>query len=148
MSIEDTSYASRQGWGVGMLTRYVCSDKIGEGTYGQVFKAVDSVTGVPVALKKMTRHHEAEGFPRTETREIKILAGNSHTNMVLLREIVTSMSVKGVREVRDREAAARPADADVSFDKMGDIFRYSSTWTTTLRGCSSPTTCLTRGRSR
>lgn len=31
-------------------------------------------------------------FPRTETREIKILNGLKHENMVCLREMVTSMS--------------------------------------------------------
>lgn len=54
-------YTPRQAWGVGLLERYRAAEQIGEGTYGQVFKAEDAVTGEQVALKKMTRHHENEG---------------------------------------------------------------------------------------
>ena len=48
--------------------------KVGEGTYGDVFKARDRTTGDIVALKqvKMT-HGQAEGFPPTALREINIL---------------------------------------------------------------------------
>jgi serine/threonine protein kinase len=94
-------------WGIGTLERYIATDQIGEGTYGQVFKAVDRVTGDTVALKKLTRHHETEGFPKTETREIKILAGMRHVNLVLLREIVSSISVAGLAAAA--AAAARDA---------------------------------------
>lgn len=64
--------------------------QIGEGTYGKVFRATERGTKERVALKKILKHHESEGFPRTETREIKLLKSVSHPNIVTLKEVVTS----------------------------------------------------------
>lgn len=63
--------------------------QIGEGTYGQVYKARDKNTGQLVALKKVRLENEKEGFPITAVREIKILRQLNHKNIVNLREIVT-----------------------------------------------------------
>lgn len=63
--------------------------QIGEGTYGQVYKARDRVTGEIVALKKVRLENEKEGFPITAVREIKILRLLNHANIVNLKEIVT-----------------------------------------------------------
>lgn len=61
---------------------------VGIGAYGKVFKAKDVQTGKLVALKKIkTENHD--GFPVTALREIKLLQGLSHDNVVLLQEIVT-----------------------------------------------------------
>ena len=38
-------------------------EKIGKGTYGTVYKALDTHTNQIVALKKMRRHHAKEGIP-------------------------------------------------------------------------------------
>jgi serine/threonine protein kinase len=81
---------SAGSWGIGSIARYQEVAQIGEGTYGKVFKAIDKVTGDTVALKKMLKHHESEGFPRTETREIKLLKSVRHPHMIRLREVVTS----------------------------------------------------------
>jgi serine/threonine protein kinase len=77
--------------GLRSIDRYEVVAQIGEGTYGKVFRGTDRVTGQHVALKKMTPHHEGEGFPRTETREIKTLKSTAHPNMVRLIEVVTSL---------------------------------------------------------
>ena len=63
--------------------------QIGEGTYGQVYKARDVVTKEMVALKKVRTDNEKEGFPITAVREIKILRQLAHENIVNLKEIVT-----------------------------------------------------------
>ena len=63
--------------------------QIGEGTYGQVYKARDRVTAEIVALKKVRLENEKEGFPITAVREIKILRLLNHANIVNLKEIVT-----------------------------------------------------------
>ena len=63
--------------------------QIGEGTYGQVYKAKDVDAGELVALKKVRLENEKEGFPITAVREIKILRQLNHKNIVNLREIVT-----------------------------------------------------------
>ncbi|KAI1289232.1 Cyclin-dependent kinase 12 [Halotydeus destructor] len=63
--------------------------QIGEGTYGQVYKARDLKTSEIVALKKVRLENEKEGFPITAVREIKILRMLNHSNIVNLKEIVT-----------------------------------------------------------
>ncbi|XP_052826820.1 cyclin-dependent kinase 12 isoform X2 [Octopus bimaculoides] len=67
--------------------RKIC--QIGEGTYGQVYKAEDTFSGELVALKKVRLENEKEGFPITAVREIKILRQLNHPNIVNLKEIVT-----------------------------------------------------------
>jgi serine/threonine protein kinase len=57
-------------------------EKIGEGTYGVVYKARDSKTGQIVALKKIRLESEEEGIPSTAIREISILKELHHDNIV------------------------------------------------------------------
>lgn len=61
---------------------------IQEGTYGVVYRARDKRTGEVVALKKLKMEREKEGFPITSIREIRILMGVKHPNVVDLREVV------------------------------------------------------------
>jgi len=106
-------FAPRNNWGVATTARYRTTQQIGEGTYGVVFRAEDIITREVVALKRMVRHHESEGFPRTETREIKILNSLRHPHLVHLKELVTDMSVEkfNAGEVALRAAAAAAASA-------------------------------------
>jgi serine/threonine protein kinase len=53
--------------------RYQRIEKIGEGTYGVVYKARDLQTNDIVALKKIRMEHEDEGVPSTAIREISLL---------------------------------------------------------------------------
>ena len=54
--------------------RYKKVARIGEGTYGIVYKAIDQQTQKIVALKRCLPHHQAsDGFPITTLREIQIL---------------------------------------------------------------------------
>lgn len=62
---------------------------IGEGTFGQVYKARDPDKGTYVALKRVRLENERDGFPITAVREIKILRQLNHKNIVNLIEIVT-----------------------------------------------------------
>lgn len=70
------------------LQHYEMLDQIGEGTYGQVYKAVNKLTGEQVALKRVRLENEKEGFPITAIREIKILRQLHHKNIVRLMDIV------------------------------------------------------------
>ncbi|VVC39382.1 Hypothetical protein CINCED_3A006236 [Cinara cedri] len=63
--------------------------QIGEGSYGQVYKAKEKKTNHFVALKKVRLENESEGFPITAIREIKILRQLNHKNIVRLKEVVT-----------------------------------------------------------
>lgn len=76
-------------WGERCVDGFQMIAQIGEGTYGQVYKAKDKNSGVLVALKKVRLENEKEGFPITAVREIKILRQLNHKNIVNLREIVT-----------------------------------------------------------
>ncbi|KAF3486720.1 hypothetical protein F2Q69_00054813 [Brassica cretica] len=48
-------------------------EKVGEGTYGKVYRAREKATGLIVALKKTRLHEDEEGVPPTTLREISIL---------------------------------------------------------------------------
>ena len=53
--------------------RYEMIEKIGEGTYGIVYKAKDTNTGDTVAIKKIFMNNDEDGIPSTALREICIL---------------------------------------------------------------------------
>ncbi|RZB40879.1 cyclin-dependent kinase 12, partial [Asbolus verrucosus] len=80
---------SGKDWGERCVDMFEVIAQIGEGTYGQVYKAKDVDAGELVALKKVRLENEKEGFPITAVREIKILRQLNHKNIVNLREIVT-----------------------------------------------------------
>ncbi|XP_063071662.1 cyclin-dependent kinase 2 [Engraulis encrasicolus] len=63
-------------------------EKIGEGTYGVVYKAKNKITGETVALKKIRLDTETEGVPSTAIREISLLKELNHTNIVKLRDVI------------------------------------------------------------
>uniref|UniRef100_L7M2B0 Putative cyclin-dependent kinase 2 n=1 Tax=Rhipicephalus pulchellus TaxID=72859 RepID=L7M2B0_RHIPC len=63
-------------------------EKIGEGTYGVVYKARDRSTGRYIALKKIRLESEAEGVPSTAIREIALLKELRHPNIVRLLDVV------------------------------------------------------------
>ncbi|KAL4735510.1 Serine/threonine-protein kinase bur1 [Aspergillus similis] len=66
--------------------------KLGEGTFGEVYKARAKRDGSVVALKKILMHNERDGFPITALREIKLLKMLSHTNIMRLREMAVERS--------------------------------------------------------
>lgn len=63
-------------------------EKIGEGTYGVVYKARDSGTGGMVALKRIRLDTEVDGVPSTTIREISLLKELDHLNIVKLLDII------------------------------------------------------------
>ncbi|XP_074871007.1 cyclin-dependent kinase 3 isoform X4 [Carettochelys insculpta] len=65
-------------------------EKIGEGTYGVVYKARNKQTGQLVALKKIRLDSETEGVPSTAIREISLLKELKHPNIVRLLDVVHS----------------------------------------------------------
>jgi serine/threonine protein kinase len=64
------------------IDRYKKLEKLGEGTYGVVYKAIDKVTGETVALKKIRLEKEDDGVPSTAIREISLLKTLKHPNVV------------------------------------------------------------------
>ncbi|EMS57141.1 Cyclin-dependent kinase A-2 [Triticum urartu] len=63
-------------------------EKIGEGTYGVVYKAKDRYTNETTALKKIRLEQEDEGVPSTAIREISLLKEMQHRNIVRLQDVV------------------------------------------------------------
>jgi serine/threonine protein kinase len=66
------------------LGRYLKIEKVGEGTYGVVYKARDRTNNEIIALKKIRLEAEAsdEGVPQTAVREICLLKELKHENIV------------------------------------------------------------------
>ena len=64
------------------IDRYRKLEKLGEGTYGVVYKGQDKVTGEYVALKKIRLEKEDDGVPSTAIREISLLKSLKHPNVV------------------------------------------------------------------
>ncbi|KMZ71943.1 hypothetical protein ZOSMA_171G00200 [Zostera marina] len=72
------------------MDQYEKVEKIGEGTYGVVYKARDRVTNETIALKKIRLEQEDEGVPSTAIREISLLKEMQHHNIVRLQDVVHS----------------------------------------------------------
>lgn len=64
------------------MERYERLGRVGEGTYGIVYKARDRHTGDIVALKRIRLETEDEGIPSTAIREISLLKELKHPNIV------------------------------------------------------------------
>ncbi|CAI7840748.1 unnamed protein product [Closterium sp. NIES-53] len=70
------------------MEQYEKVEKIGEGTYGVVYKARDRLTNETIALKKIRLEAEDEGVPSTAIREIALLKEMQHGNIVRLQDVV------------------------------------------------------------
>jgi len=96
----------------GSMTRTIAGyrriEQIGEGTYGQVYRAQSLASGRDVALKKIrVQHGGYYGIPPTVIREIKILKALHHPNMVEMVEVVSSKGVEDLDEDDEREDERR-----------------------------------------
>jgi serine/threonine protein kinase len=69
---------------------YERQDKLGEGTYGVVYRAVHRPTGDTVAIKIMRTDQESEGVSPTTLREMAILRCLNHPNTIRLRDATVS----------------------------------------------------------
>uniref|UniRef100_A0A1A9VJA0 Protein kinase domain-containing protein n=1 Tax=Glossina austeni TaxID=7395 RepID=A0A1A9VJA0_GLOAU len=63
-------------------------EKIGEGTYGVVYKGRNKLTGQIVAMKKIRLESDDEGIPSTAIREISLLKELKHPNIVCLEDVL------------------------------------------------------------
>merc|ERR1719278_747147 len=71
---------------------FVKLEKIGEGTYGVVFKGKNKKTGEIVAMKKIRLESEEEGVPSTAIREVSLLKELNHPNIVRLQDVIMQES--------------------------------------------------------
>lgn len=100
--------------------RYLKREVLGEGTYGVVYKAIDTQTGQVVAIKKIRLGKQKEGVNFTALREIKLLKELKDPNII---ELIDAFPHKGnlhlVFEfmetdleavIRDKNIVLSPAD--------------------------------------
>ena len=63
--------------------RYEKLEKVGEGSFGKVYRAADNTSGEMCALKQCKVELEEAGIPSTALREISLLKELRHPNIVL-----------------------------------------------------------------
>ncbi|XP_019534682.2 cyclin-dependent kinase 10, partial [Aedes albopictus] len=80
------------------VNAFVKCNRVGEGTYGIVFRARDTENEEIVALKKVRIDQEMfkDGFPVSGLREIQILKNCNHENVVKLKEVVVGNSLESI----------------------------------------------------
>ncbi|CAM8918685.1 unnamed protein product [Rhodiola kirilowii] len=104
--------------------RYLKREVLGEGTYGVVFKAIDTKTGQVVAIKKIRLGKQKEGVNFTALREIKLLKELKDPNII---ELSDAFPHKGnlhlVFEFMETDLEAVIRDRNI-FLSAGDIKSY------------------------
>lgn len=71
-------------------------NRIGEGTYGIVYRARDTRSDEIVALKKVRMDKEKDGIPISSLREITLLLRLRHPNIVELKEVVVGSQLESL----------------------------------------------------
>ncbi|KAL1356844.1 cyclin-dependent kinase D-1 isoform X2 [Arachis hypogaea] len=104
--------------------RYLKREVLGEGTYGVVYKAIDTQTGQTVAIKKIRLGKQKEGVNFTALREIKLLKELKDPNII---ELIDAFPHKGnlhlVFEFMETDLEAVIRDRNI-FLSPGDIKSY------------------------
>lgn len=106
------------GWTPRRADSFEKLDKIGQGTYSNVYKARDTLTGKIVALKKVRFDNLEPESVRFMSREIVILRRLDHPNVVKLQGLVTSRmscSLYLVFDYMDHDLAGLAASAGIKF---------------------------------
>lgn len=78
------------------VTEFEKLNRIGEGTYGVVYRTRDTVSNEIVALKKVRMEREKDGIPLSELREISLLLSLEHKNIVQLKEVVVGKHLDSI----------------------------------------------------
>eukprot|EP01028_Stygiella_incarcerata_P010920 TRINITY_DN592_c1_g1_i3.p1 TRINITY_DN592_c1_g1~~TRINITY_DN592_c1_g1_i3.p1 ORF type:complete len:319 (-),score=82.14 TRINITY_DN592_c1_g1_i3:1718-2674(-) len=101
------------------MEKYQKIGKIGEGTYGVVFKARHLETGEMVALKRIRLESEEEGVPCTAIREISLLKELRHPNIVRLYDVIhTDRKLTLVFEYLEKDLKRYMDENDGPLDMM------------------------------
>lgn len=78
------------------VTEFEKLNRIGEGTYGVVYRARDTVSNKTVALKKVRMEREKDGIPLSGLREISLLLNLEHKNVVKLTEVAVGKHLDSI----------------------------------------------------
>lgn len=71
-------------------------NRVGEGTYGIVYRARDTTSNKIVALKKVRSDNEKDGISISSMREISLLLNIRHQNVVELKEVVVGQRLDSI----------------------------------------------------
>jgi cell division cycle 2-like protein len=84
-------------YGCRSIDEFTVLNRIEEGTFGVVYRAVENLTEEVVALKRLKMEKEKDGFPITSLREINMLMKcRTHPNVVGLREVVVGSTMNSI----------------------------------------------------
>ncbi|RZR88628.1 hypothetical protein BHM03_00016250 [Ensete ventricosum] len=120
-----------KGWTPRRADTFEKIDKIGQGTYSNVYKARDVLTGKIVALKKVRFDNMEPESVKFMAREILILRHLDHPNVVKLEGLVTSRmscSLYLVFEYMEHDLAGLAAGLTTKFTEPQVIFMLVSTF--------------------
>ncbi|CAH9081672.1 unnamed protein product [Cuscuta epithymum] len=109
-----------KGWVPRKADSFEKLDKIGEGTYSSVYRALDLETGHIVALKKVRFVNMDPESVRFMAREILILRRLDHPNVMKLEGLVTSRvscQIYLVFEYMEHDLGGLRASPDIKFDE-------------------------------
>lgn len=70
------------------LSQYRKVEKLGEGTYGEVYVGMDIATNDIVAIKQIRLAHQADGISSGDLREVTLLKATNHINIIKMREAI------------------------------------------------------------
>lgn len=107
-----------QGWTPRRANTFEKLSKIGQGTYSNVYKARDLITGKIVALKKVRFDNLEPESVKFMAREINVLRKLDHPNVVKLEGLVTSRmscSLYLVFEYMEHDLSGLAASTGVKF---------------------------------
>ncbi|KAF4350309.1 hypothetical protein CsatB_028735 [Cannabis sativa] len=116
--LTDACGEALDGWIPRRADTFEKIDKIGSGTYSNVYKAKDMLTGKIVALKKVRFDNLEPESVKFMAREILILRRLNHPNVVKLEGLVTSRmscSLYLVFEYMEHDLAGLVASPDIKF---------------------------------
>ncbi|KAI8821072.1 cyclin-dependent kinase 10-like protein [Fimicolochytrium jonesii] len=78
------------------VDQFLKLNRIGEGTYGIVYRAKDKSTGRVVALKRLRMDSDRTGMPIGSLREISILKSLRHENIVEVLDVVVGRGLENI----------------------------------------------------
>lgn len=85
-------------YGCSQIDAYKFQNKLGEGTFGEVYRGVHNDTQTVVALKEILLHNKQDGMPMTALREIRILKSLEHSNVLELLDMAVKHGSRSLRE--------------------------------------------------
>ncbi|KAK1562571.1 hypothetical protein Q3G72_014209 [Acer saccharum] len=101
------------------MEKYEKLEKVGEGTYGKVYKAKDRASGKLVALKKTRLEMDEEGIPPTALREVSLLQ--------LLSQSLYVVRLLCVEHVDSSSSSLKSTNDSSSKSNLYLVFEYLDT---------------------